>query len=66
MSLPVAFENLTEAQVADFCTIVTQIVMGGLLYKFRQPVSRAGKGGWELWQVVTAIHDGSDGLMLCE
>ncbi len=49
-----------------FVQSFTQIVLGGLLYKFRQAVSRAGKGGWELWQVVTAIHDGSDGLMLCE
>jgi hypothetical protein len=37
-----------------------------LLFSSLQPFSVAGKFSWEEPQFITAIHDGGDGLILCE
>jgi hypothetical protein len=41
-------------------------ILDGLLYSYLHPQSVADEvtGWW--WQVITAIHDGGDGLTLCE
>jgi len=40
--------------------------VGGLLYAYLYPLSGANEVGRYSWQLVNAIHDEGDGVILCE
>ncbi len=58
-------EIATEIQDANFSMIVCQKVLvdDSILIT---PLSGADEVSWESWNLVTAIHDDSDGLILCD
>jgi hypothetical protein len=49
-------QNVTEAWYADCCKLFPTILVNWELMKLC----------WESWQLVTAIHDEGNGLILCE
>jgi hypothetical protein len=63
-SLPIASRYTTESQDADFVQSFAQIWADCMYYLHL--LSGADEVSQESWQLVTAIHDEDDCLILCE
>ncbi len=58
-------ENVAKTQYTDFCIICMNFELI-IPYTYLQLLSGADEVSGEWWQLITAIHDEGDGLMLCD
>jgi hypothetical protein len=58
--------NVSETLDVDLLHSCWPKILGKLLYTYLHPPTGADEVTGESWQLVTAIHDESNGLILCE
>jgi hypothetical protein len=58
-------ENVAKSQYTDFCIICMNFELI-IAFTYLQLLSGADEVSGEWWQLITAIHDEGDGLMLCD